>query len=269
MTGRGIHRSHFVKEQFKRAAKYTASRDTFTRSVNGGSPVSSCGGGLPKKITGLASGQRASCAEKAHVVLELRQGHALTLLLKAAYLSRSTFYYQVKAQQVEDRHAGLKARIRAVYECHKGRYGYRRITASLRQSGEAVNHKTVQRLMQVLGLKSLVRPKKYRSYRDQQTQTGAGQALLRGNAALTLRSRLAVSNGGVPAPVGSVRANPEHVMQGKLPRQCSHGKLLRHAEVRVLLSGALRKYRAASDRHSPVHPLLQSLPHQNKTKRPV
>lgn len=101
-------------------------------------------------------------------MLELRQGHALTLLLKAACLSRSTFYYQVKAQQAEDRHAGLKARIRAVYECHKGRYGYRRITAALRQTGEVVNHKTVQRLMQALGLKSLVRPKKYRSYRAQQ-----------------------------------------------------------------------------------------------------
>jgi len=100
-------------------------------------------------------------------VLELRQGHSLSHLLKAAALSRSTFYYQAKAQQAEDVHAGLKARIRAVYEYHKGRYGYRRVTAALRQAGEAVNHKTVQRLMQALGLKSLVRPKKYRSYRGQ------------------------------------------------------------------------------------------------------
>lgn len=101
-------------------------------------------------------------------MLELRQGYPLRRLLKAAELSRSTFYYRAKVQQVEDPHAGLKARIRAVYECHKGRYGYRRITAALRQAGEMVNHKTVQRLMQTLGLKSLVRPKKYRSYRGQQ-----------------------------------------------------------------------------------------------------
>ena len=95
----------------------------------------------------------------------------MTLLLKAACLSRSTFYYQVKAQQAqEDRHAGLKARICAVYECHKGRYGYRRITAALRQTGETVNHKKIQRLMLALGLKSLVRPKKYRSYRGQQAR---------------------------------------------------------------------------------------------------
>lgn len=101
-------------------------------------------------------------------MLDLRQGHTLTRLLKAAGLSRSTFYYQAGVQQAEDPYAGLKARIRAVYECHKGRYGYRRVTAALRQAGEMVNHKTVQRLMQALGLKSLVRPKKYRSYRGQQ-----------------------------------------------------------------------------------------------------
>lgn len=101
-------------------------------------------------------------------MLELRQGHDLAVLLKVAQLSRSTFYYQVKAQQVGDRHADLKSRIRGLYERHKGRYGYRRITAALRQIGERVNHKTVQRLMQALGLKSLVRPKKYRSYRGQQ-----------------------------------------------------------------------------------------------------
>ena len=54
-----------------------------------------------------------------------------------------------------------------LYERHRARYGYWRITAALRQAGESVNHKTVQRLMQVLGLKSLVRPKKYRAYRGQ------------------------------------------------------------------------------------------------------
>ena len=65
----------------------------------------------------------------------------------------------------DDRYASLKARIRAIYDHHRGRYGYRRITAVLRQAGEMVNHKTIQRLMQQLGLKSLVRPKRYRAYR--------------------------------------------------------------------------------------------------------
>jgi transposase InsO family protein len=89
----------------------------------------------------------------------------LSTLLKAAGLSRSTFYYQAKVLEAGDKYASLKSRIQAVYARHKGRYGYRRITAQLRQAGQAVNHKTVQRLMNGLGLKSLVRPKKYRSYR--------------------------------------------------------------------------------------------------------
>jgi len=100
-------------------------------------------------------------------VTGLRQHHRLAALLKAAGLARSTYYYQVKAAQAADKHAEVKGRIRAVYASHKGRYGYRRITAVLRQSGELVNHKTVQKLMQALGLKSLVRTKKYRSYRGQ------------------------------------------------------------------------------------------------------
>ena len=89
------------------------------------------------------------------------------MLLKAAGLSRSKFYYQAKALEVGDKYASLKSSIMAIYERHKGRYGYRRITARLRQTGQAVNHKTVQRLMNNLGLKSLVRPKKYRSYRGE------------------------------------------------------------------------------------------------------
>lgn len=97
----------------------------------------------------------------------MRPLHPLTLLLRSAGLSRSTFYYHRQAQGTADKYAALKARIGAVYARHKGRYGYRRITADLRRAGELVNHKTVQRLMQSLGLKSVVRPKKYRSYRGE------------------------------------------------------------------------------------------------------
>ena len=87
------------------------------------------------------------------------------MLLRAAGLSRSTFYYQLKAQNAGDKYAVLKTQIRRIYDDHRGRYGYRRITAVLRQAGATVNHKTVQRVMQALGLASLVRRKRYRAYR--------------------------------------------------------------------------------------------------------
>lgn len=98
-------------------------------------------------------------------MLELRQHHSLAILLDVAGLARSTFYYQQKVLQAQDRYAALKQRIQAIYEAHRGRYGYRRITAVIRQAGDQINHKLVRRLMLQLGLKSLVRPKKYRSWR--------------------------------------------------------------------------------------------------------
>lgn len=96
---------------------------------------------------------------------ELRQQYPITDLLALAGLARSTFYYQQKAQLVRDKYTDLKKSIHTLYERHQGRYGYRRITAALQQLGTFVNHKTIQRLMQELGLKSLVRIKKYRSYK--------------------------------------------------------------------------------------------------------
>ncbi len=100
-------------------------------------------------------------------MIELRQQYSLAGLLKVAGLARSTFYYQQGAQQLADKYADLKLEIRSIYEQHKGRYGYRRITSALRQQGRPVNHKTVQRLMDQLQLKSLVRLKKYRSFRGE------------------------------------------------------------------------------------------------------
>ena len=82
-------------------------------------------------------------------------------LLQIAGLARSTFYYQCRASQRADQQSAMEARIRTVYDEHKGRYGYRRITAVLCNSmAEPVNHKCVQRLMQKMGLRALIRAKK-------------------------------------------------------------------------------------------------------------
>lgn len=90
------------------------------------------------------------------------------MLLLIAGLARSTFYYQVNQLSQPERSATLCAEIVALYHRHKGRYGYRRITLALRRSGWLVNHKRVQRLMQQMRLISIVRPKKYRSYKGQE-----------------------------------------------------------------------------------------------------
>ena len=85
----------------------------------------------------------------------------------SAKLPKSTFYYYLKKMKRPDKYAGVKAQIADIYHKHKGRYGYRRIALELHKSGISINHKTVQRLMRVLGLKSMVRIQKYRSYKGE------------------------------------------------------------------------------------------------------
>jgi transposase InsO family protein len=94
------------------------------------------------------------------LIAGLRCHHKLAVLLQVAGLARSTFYYQCKVICTEQQ-KNMEANIRATYDEHKGRYGYRRITAELRHSMEKpVNHKCVQRLMQKMGLRALIRAKK-------------------------------------------------------------------------------------------------------------
>ena len=78
----------------------------------------------------------------------MRQHHKLADLLQAAGLARSTYYYQCQPNMSAKQQSDMQGRIRAVYDKHKGCYGYRRITAALCSSmAEPVNHKCVQRLM--------------------------------------------------------------------------------------------------------------------------
>lgn len=85
-------------------------------------------------------------------------------LLVCAKLARSVFYYWNKQSQLSDQYAEIKGLIQVIYHQHKGRYGYRRVWLALRNLGHCINHKTVQKLMHTLGLKSTVRPKRYKSY---------------------------------------------------------------------------------------------------------
>jgi putative transposase len=108
-------------------------------------------------------------------VLELRQNFPLSGLLRLAGLPRSTFYYQQKALQSEDKDKELKAKIRAIFRRHKGRYGYRRVDAELRQQGVVANHKKVQKLMVSMQLKSTVRPKRYRAFNGATSEIAPNQ----------------------------------------------------------------------------------------------
>ncbi len=92
-------------------------------------------------------------------------------LIKLADIPRSTYYYWVKIFNRPDKDAELKSLVEEIYHDHKGRYGYRRIKDELENQGHKVNHKKAQRLMKELGLKSMVRMKKYRSYKGKVGKT--------------------------------------------------------------------------------------------------
>ncbi|MRF39683.1 IS3 family transposase [Escherichia coli] len=116
------------------------------------------------KELGFAGGKGTNIGEKVLIVSKLKRRFPLPDLLRLIGLARSTFYYQVQSQQKPDKYAELKEKIQQVYHKEKGRYGYRRIALVIRKDGVLVNKKVIEKLMAVLGLKSLVRPKKYQSY---------------------------------------------------------------------------------------------------------
>ena len=92
----------------------------------------------------------------------------LDILLNIIKLARSTYYYHLKKLNQVDKNQSIKVEIQAIYDEHKGNYGYRRITFELRNRGFVVNQKKVQRLMKLLGLSSQIRRKrKYSSYQGE------------------------------------------------------------------------------------------------------
>lgn len=88
-------------------------------------------------------------------------------MLQLSGLARSTFYYYLKEQNT-DKYEKEKQEILNIFNANKGRYGYRRILMVLRNNGYSINHKTVLKLMNSLGLKGKQRKNdKYHSYKGE------------------------------------------------------------------------------------------------------
>ena len=82
-------------------------------------------------------------------------------------MARSTFYYYLKHLDT-DKYECEKQKIQEIYDTNKCRYGYRRITMVMRNNGYEINHKTVQKLMNSLGLKGKQSKNgKYHSYKGE------------------------------------------------------------------------------------------------------
>ena len=83
-------------------------------------------------------------------------------------MARSVFYYHMSHMGDSDGYDGIRTRIKQIYDKNHGRYGYRRVCMELRRGGDiVVNHKTVQKLMNQMGLKAKARKRHYHSYKGE------------------------------------------------------------------------------------------------------
>ena len=76
-------------------------------------------------------------------------------------------YLEYAHLETVDKYQAVRKRISEIFAKHHKRYGYRLVCAQLRNEGFVINHKTVQKLMQEMHLKSVVRKVRYRSYKGE------------------------------------------------------------------------------------------------------
>ena len=87
----------------------------------------------------------------------MKPNYALNDLLRVAKMPRSSFYYK----EIKRNYHEAKEAILSLYKKNKNRDGYRPMTFKLRQMGSHLNHKTVLRLMNELGIHSILRKKRH------------------------------------------------------------------------------------------------------------
>lgn len=105
---------------------------------------------------------------KARAIISLKADYPLALLLEAAGMARSTFFYHQARLAHPDPHGPLKTAITDVFTAAKGRYGHRRVHTILIRQGWQVARKTVLKLMRQLGLVCHVRRRRrYNSFKGE------------------------------------------------------------------------------------------------------
>ena len=103
--------------------------------------------------------------EKVAVIDAMKEKYPLPILLRRMKLSRSSYYYQIKAFAAEDKYEYLRHEVVCIFLENKARYGYRRIHAELKKTGIKVSEKVVRRVMKEEGLEVKIRKaRKYSSY---------------------------------------------------------------------------------------------------------
>ena len=87
----------------------------------------------------------------------MKPNHALNDLLHVAKMPRSSFYYK----EIKRNYHEAKEAILSLYKKNKNRDVYCPMTLKLRQRSFHLNHKTVLKLMNELGIHSILRKKRH------------------------------------------------------------------------------------------------------------
>ena len=101
-----------------------------------------------------------------------REAHGVESICRDLPIAPST-YYEQKARQADPsrlpararRDAELSVEIDRVWKEHRGVYGARKVWRQLRREGVQVARCTVERLMRCMGLRGVVRGRKFKMYR--------------------------------------------------------------------------------------------------------
>lgn len=136
----------------------------------------------------------------------------------------------------------------------------------------SVNHRTVQRLMAELSLRSLIRRKKYRSWRGETGKTAP-------NILNRRFSSSKANENSTQSKVGSIgwraiRKNEKHRESSKvcLVKEIVWivrlWRIFRNTEIGVFLSWSVQQHRRTEKSDRGIHPLLQPRAHKPETKRP-
>lgn len=100
--------------------------------------------------------------EKAVMIGALKNKYPLPTLLKKFEISKSSYYYQLKAINSPDKYVDVRCMIKAAFCNNRQCYGYRRIHGVIKNSGIVISEKVIRRLMKEEGL--VVKTKKTRKY---------------------------------------------------------------------------------------------------------
>jgi len=114
------------------------------------------------------------------IIEEASKTYPVVQLCKILGVWRSA-YYRYLRRKGQDPDSQVTEHIQAIYTQRERKYGYRRIAGELkRQYNLTVNHKKVQRIMQELGIRSIIRAKRpyFSAYQAMKTDGRVAQNLL-------------------------------------------------------------------------------------------